>query len=404
MEFQIPARPSWTGRFSAKGAVRKWVSIAQAPSRKRAAVSKPYCRARGRMPTAEVTEYRPPTQSQKANAFAGSMPNSRTSLRLVETATMCFSTASAPSSAVSQVRTVRALSMVSTVVNVLDTTTTRVSAGSSPDSARATSIGSTFARKRRLRPAAWAADSWSVRRAVCTKRGPRKEPPMPMATTEVRGLPVAPTHAPDRTRPEKSLILSRTSHTFGTTFPSPGASMTASRGARVATCSTARSSVALMGSPRNMASILPRRPARSARAASRAWVLGVMRWRAMSRRTPSDSKKRASQRASSRRRSLRWLGRGWEGAPVERCKGGRGWSGAARAWRERGSEACCLAAPPLALSVSLSLSPPHNARLLDLVHVVDQGLPLGRVRDRRVLLAGADLIEEEGEREGRERG
>ena len=233
---------------------------------------------------------------------------------------MCFSTAASPSSAVSQVRTVRALSMVSTVVKVLDTTTTSVSAGSRPLRARATSMGSTLARKRRDRPAAVAADSWSVRRAVCTKSGPRKEPPMPMATTFVSGLPVAPTHSPERTRSVNASILSRTSHTLGTTFPSPGALMTASRGARVATCRTARSSVLLMASPANMASILARRPARSARARSRPCVLGVMRWRAMSSRMPSDSWNRASHRASSRRRSFRWLeGREIEGE--ERVRG-----------------------------------------------------------------------------------
>ena len=66
-------------------------------------MSKPYCRLSGSMPTAEQTEYRPPTQSQKAKAFSGSMPNSLTSFRLVETATMCLETASFPNSAVSHV-------------------------------------------------------------------------------------------------------------------------------------------------------------------------------------------------------------------------------------------------------------------------------------------------------------
>jgi hypothetical protein len=42
------------------------------------------------------------------------------------TATMCLATASCPSSAVSQVRTVRALSIVSVVVKVLEMTMTRV--------------------------------------------------------------------------------------------------------------------------------------------------------------------------------------------------------------------------------------------------------------------------------------
>ena len=131
------------------------------------------------------------------------MPNSRTSLRLVLTATMCLATASCPSSAVSQVlqrgtewcrwcaagaqarsyqqhqtqvfhcplhecsqspictpshpclqasqphRTVRALSIVSVVVKVLEMTMTRVVSGLSALSALATSTGSTLARKRR---------------------------------------------------------------------------------------------------------------------------------------------------------------------------------------------------------------------------------------------------------------
>ncbi len=49
-------------------------------------------------------------------------------------------------------RTVRALSIVSAVVKVLDTTTAMVVAGSRLFSARATSTGSTFARKRSVRP------------------------------------------------------------------------------------------------------------------------------------------------------------------------------------------------------------------------------------------------------------
>jgi hypothetical protein len=38
----------------------------------------------------------PLTQSQNPNAFSGSIPNSLTSFRLVETATMCFATESGP--------------------------------------------------------------------------------------------------------------------------------------------------------------------------------------------------------------------------------------------------------------------------------------------------------------------
>jgi hypothetical protein len=57
-------------------------------------------------PIAEVNEYRPPTQSQKPNMFAVSMPNSATFSALVETATKCFATAfsSPPSPSTSQRR------------------------------------------------------------------------------------------------------------------------------------------------------------------------------------------------------------------------------------------------------------------------------------------------------------
>ena len=44
-------------------------------------------------PIAESIEYRPPTQSQKPNMFAVSMPNADTFPAFVETATKCFATA-----------------------------------------------------------------------------------------------------------------------------------------------------------------------------------------------------------------------------------------------------------------------------------------------------------------------
>ena len=71
--------------------------------------------------------------------------------------------------------------------------------------------------------------TWSVRSAVCTKSGPRKEPPIPMATTLVIRWPVAPRHSPLRTRSLNSLIWSSTSHTSGTTFL-PSAMMVCSGG------------------------------------------------------------------------------------------------------------------------------------------------------------------------------
>mmetsp|Transcript_41488 Transcript_41488/g.98302 ORF Transcript_41488/g.98302 Transcript_41488/m.98302 type:complete len:209 (-) Transcript_41488:414-1040(-) len=182
------------------------------------------------------------------------MPNSFTSFRLVETATMCLATAfSSLSSVVSQVRTVRALSIVSAVVKVLETTTTRVVSGSRSCSLLARSTGSTLAMKRSRRPRAASAASGSAVSAVCTKSGPRKEPPIPMATTSVRGFPVLPRRSPLRTLSLRALIRSSTSQTIGTTF-TPWSSTTSSRDARSAVWSTARPSVAFIRSPRNIAS------------------------------------------------------------------------------------------------------------------------------------------------------
>ena len=71
---------------------------------------------------------------------------------------------------------------------------------------------------------------------------------MPMLMTLRMRLPVWPFHAPLRTRLEKSAILSSTAWTWGTTF-SPSTTIDAPRGARRATCRTARFSVTLIFSP-----------------------------------------------------------------------------------------------------------------------------------------------------------
>ena len=86
---------------------------------------------------------------------------------------------------------------------------------------------------------------------------------MPMLTTLRMRLPVWPFHSPLRTRLEKSAILSSTAWTLGTTF-SPSTMMDAPLGARRATCRTARFSVMLIFSPRNIASIRARKPDSSA--------------------------------------------------------------------------------------------------------------------------------------------
>ncbi len=86
---------------------------------------------------------------------------------------------------------------------------------------------------------------------------------MPMLITFRMRLPVWPVQAPLRTRSQKADILSSTAWTWGTTF-SPSTRIDVPFGARSATWRTARFSVTLIFSPRNIASIRSRRPDSSA--------------------------------------------------------------------------------------------------------------------------------------------
>mmetsp|Transcript_6130 Transcript_6130/g.17305 ORF Transcript_6130/g.17305 Transcript_6130/m.17305 type:complete len:227 (+) Transcript_6130:885-1565(+) len=224
-----------SGRFSAAGAEKKWLSISCAPFRNLSIMGKPYWSESGSAPTALQQEKRPPTQSQKPNTFFESMPKAEVLSSAVEHAATCFATqAGSPSSLMSHSFTVLAFNMVSAVVKVLETTSTSVVSALSPSSARLTSIGSTLARKRRRRPVAAAAASGSVFRASKTKSTPRYDPPIPMHKTSVSGLPVKPFHSPERTFSEKSLMPSSTFQTSVTTL-APSTSILASRGARSAT-------------------------------------------------------------------------------------------------------------------------------------------------------------------------
>ncbi len=99
---------------------------------------------------------------------------------------------------------------------------------------------------------------------------------MPTLTMFRIRLPVWPVHSPERTRSAKTAILSSTACTSGTTF-SPSTSITASRGARRAVCSTARSSVVLIFSPANMASRSPKTSVAAASSRSSRRVSSVTR-------------------------------------------------------------------------------------------------------------------------------
>ena len=77
---------------------------------------------------------------------------------------------------------------------------------------------------------------------------------MPRFTTLRIGLPVCPCHAPLRTLSAKRSMRASVACTSGTTS-CPSTRMVASAGARRATCSTARPSLALSFSPANIASM-----------------------------------------------------------------------------------------------------------------------------------------------------
>ena len=131
-------------RFDSNGAVRTCSSTAWNPASRSRNAAGPMASIVD-SPMAESIEYRPPTQSQKPNMFAVSMPNSSTSALLVDTATKCLATsASGPSPSSSHDLALRAFVIVSSVVNVLDETTNSVSAGSRSMTASAKSVPSTL--------------------------------------------------------------------------------------------------------------------------------------------------------------------------------------------------------------------------------------------------------------------
>mmetsp|Transcript_110114 Transcript_110114/g.351253 ORF Transcript_110114/g.351253 Transcript_110114/m.351253 type:complete len:241 (-) Transcript_110114:414-1136(-) len=191
LQFQTASRPMMSGRFSWGGADLKCMSIWFPPSRNFCTMPKPYCRERASTPTADQQEKRPPTQSQNPKTLELSMPKALVFSSAVEHATTCLAmAASVPNSLTSHALMVRAFSMVSAVVNVLEMTITRVVSALKPASARFTSIGSTLARNLRFLPFAAAAAVGSVFKASKTNSTPRYDPPMPMHTTSVSGLPV----------------------------------------------------------------------------------------------------------------------------------------------------------------------------------------------------------------------
>ena len=100
---------------------------------------------------------------------------------------------------------------------------------------------------------------------------------MPMLTTLRIAFPVWPCHSPERMRSAKTDIRSSTAFTSATTS-TPSTTKDSPRGIRSATCSTDRCSVALIRSPRNIASIRSWSRDSLASCTSRAIVSAVIRF------------------------------------------------------------------------------------------------------------------------------
>ena len=100
---------------------------------------------------------------------------------------------------------------------------------------------------------------------------------MPMLTTLRMRAPVWPRQRPSRTASAKATIRSRTPCTSATTSTPPTTSVSPA-GLRSATCSTARFSVVLMTSPRNIAAVRSRTPHSRASSTSRRIVSSLTRF------------------------------------------------------------------------------------------------------------------------------
>jgi hypothetical protein len=141
--YHTASRPISTGRLLSSGAVLKCSSIARNPASISTNPSGPTA-IMVDSPMAESIEYRPPTQSQKPNMFAVSMPNCETRSALVDTATKCLATASSPSADTTQSRAEAALVSVSSVPNVFDEMMNSVSPGARSLVASTKSVESTL--------------------------------------------------------------------------------------------------------------------------------------------------------------------------------------------------------------------------------------------------------------------
>ena len=178
------------GRFSPGAVHSVCVSSNRAPVSKRSKVDQPSPSAMLK-PTADHSEYRPPTQSHSGKHRSSGICHSPACATCVVTAIKWRPNASslmpAPSS---HSRARAALERVSSVVKDFEQITNSVLRGSSAVSVRSKSSGSMLATK-------WVRSGIaSLPSASQIRRGPRSEPPIPRLTTSVKRWSSVPRHSP----------------------------------------------------------------------------------------------------------------------------------------------------------------------------------------------------------------
>mmetsp|Transcript_23210 Transcript_23210/g.76230 ORF Transcript_23210/g.76230 Transcript_23210/m.76230 type:complete len:245 (-) Transcript_23210:914-1648(-) len=181
LTFQTPRSAMTAGTFRSSGAVKKWSSMAWAPSRKRRGLSLPRASASGSRPGDADALKRPPTQFQNSKSRVDASTPQRSTLSLAvrdAQATKCALTtpaspSPAPCPSMIHALTLAAFRSVSAVPQLLETTIPKVLVGSRPRTASSNATGSTFARNRtsRGRSSLFAGSAPAVARN--TNSGPR---------------------------------------------------------------------------------------------------------------------------------------------------------------------------------------------------------------------------------------
>ena len=208
-----------------------------------------------------------------AKRYVGCTPNSSIALALTDTAAKCCGSRLGPSRCRIQARAARALVSVSSVVKVLEQMMNSVRSGSACSSRSASWQPSTLEANATL-----GAPALYCLSACTAMAGPRSEPPIPMFTTSAKLWSLLERMIPWRTSSAKLSMCSRSARTCAP-ISSPATSIDAAFERRNAVCSTARFSVLLMASPRNMASMRDRRLSWSASAAKQLTTRASTRWR-----------------------------------------------------------------------------------------------------------------------------